>query len=438
MTSALRSWKRGIPSLVASALLLSSPAAVAQTTPASDPAVTMVPAEPPPPPPPPPVTTSNKGKVTIKGFISATLFAQDTPFSFGDGQNAQVPIPTRDKGDDPWFYDGDIRNTRLNLTWEGPTGTALPRMGATLEVDFFAPGGGGGGFGNAQAVPRIRLAFADLGLGNMTLRIGQDWSPWFANVPVSLAHVAFPLGYGSAGAGGWRFPGLFLIVPLTAKEAALAAKLTVAVMRNVWPGAPALNPPNQGSSGLPQIEARLDLTGKAGSSGWNAYVVGHYDQKDLDGRGEAAMTDPGNLDGYGVEAGVKITVGPFMLQGNGYYGHAMGHQFAHITQFGDIAGMGVWGQVGFDLTPSLSLFAFFGLDAPDKDDVRAAIPITAETAAGALPKLGNMQAAAMLRWKVGSFQLGLEYMWDQLEFQDMMGESDVTGSQVALSAMYGF
>jgi hypothetical protein len=393
---------------------------------------------PPPPPPPPPVETANKGKLTIKGFVSATLFAQDAPFVFSDGQNAQFPVPTRDKGNDPWFIDGDIRNTRLNMTWDGPEAPGLPKLGAQLEIDFFAPGGGGGAFGNAQAVSRIRLAHADLGIGKSTLRVGQAWSPWFGNVPASLSHVAFPLGWGAAGHGGWRFPGLFWITPLTAKDATIGAKVTVALMRNSWTAAPALNPPNQGSAGLPQLEARIDVEGKAGTSAWNAYVVGHYDRKDLsDATGRGDTLDE-SLDGYGGQLGAKLTAGPLLVQGNVYYAHAMGQQLMHITQFGDIAGWGAWAQVGYDITPNWGVFAFYGVDNPNNDDVRDAIAITAETAAGSLPRLMNMQASAMVRYKVGPYQLGVEYLWDQLDYQDLMGTNDVAASQISTSAMYSF
>jgi hypothetical protein len=368
------------------------------------------------------------------------MFLQDAPFFFGDGQNAEFPLPTHDKGDDPLFIDGDVRNTRVNLTWDGPTGTSLPKLGAQVELDFFA-GTFGGGFGNAQAVPRIRLAFADIALGPGTFRIGQNWAPWFGNVPVSLTHLAFPLGYGSAGGGGWRFVGLWYILPLTPKDAALGATLTLAVMRNSWGGTVGLNPPNNGNTGIPQLEGRIDVTGKAGKNAWSAYVVGHFDQKDLDARGDA-MDSP-TLSGFGGELGVKVAVGPFSIQGNGHYSKAMGQQFAQLTQFGDIAGFGFWGQAGFELTPAIAVYAFFGMEDPDDDDVRAAVPIvdpapTPPQAATTLPRLRNLQAAAMIRYKVGAFQIGLEYMFDQLTFQDLTGEDDVSGNQVALSGMYSF
>jgi hypothetical protein len=380
------------------------------------------------------VTTSNKGSVTIKGFVSATIFAQDANFTFGNGQNAQFPTPFAggDKGDDPWFIDGDVRNTRLNLTWDGPTTPNLPKVGAVVEADFFG-GFGAGNFGNAQPLPRLRVATAQVALGNMTLKIGQDWAPLFGNVPVSLAHMAFPLGYGSAGTIGWRFPGVWLIVPLSAKEAELQLKLTLAVLRNSWVLGAGMAPPdapNFGSTGLPQVEARLDASTKT----WSAYVVGHFDSKDMDGRGD---TGADSMTAFAVEAGGKLTAGPLLVQANGYFGQNIGHQFGNLVQFStnpdnDIAGFGVWAQVGYEITPQIAVFGFFGIDKPTEDDVRAAV--------AALPRLQNIQAAAMVRWKAGPFQLGLEYMFDQITYGEAEGaeDTDLSGNQIALSGNYAF
>jgi hypothetical protein len=450
ITSRIRSLGRS--SLVASVLLLPlaaraqvtptpsepPPPVVVEPAPAQPVVVATPPAEPakPAPPPPEPVTTSNKGKLTVKGFVNATFFAQDAQFTFGDGQNAEFPNPVRALGDDPWFIDGDVRNTRVNLTWEGPTGANIPKLGAQVEIDFFSAAGQGaastlGGFGNAQAIPRIRLAHADIALGPGTFKLGQAWSPWFGLVPVSTSRFAFPLGYGSAGGGGWRFIGLWYVMPLTPKDAALGATLTIAVMRNVWPGAANLNPPNQGSAGVPQLEGRIDLTGKAGKNAWNAYVTGHFDQKDLDGRGDAMGSE--SLTGWGVKGGAKIQAGPLMVQAEGHVGRAMGHQFSAITQFGDIGSWGAWGQVGFDATPNFGIFAFFGIEDPNDDDLPT---MFGEGAAAA--RLRNIQMAGLVRYKVGAYQLGLEYIRDTLDFRDGMGETDVTGQQIALSAFYGF
>src|SRR5438552_11198000 len=149
--------------------------------------------------------------LTISGFINATLFNDRGIFTggFGQGQNAewaaQVQPPT-----DQGFFDGDIRNTRLRFDFSsGPVlGKWAPK--ATLEADFFGAFNGNPPFGDEQPQLRARFAFVDLTNGRTTLRFGQFWSPMFGEVPVSVTHLAFPLGYGATGMIGWRFPGLYL------------------------------------------------------------------------------------------------------------------------------------------------------------------------------------------------------------------------------------
>jgi hypothetical protein len=146
--------------------------------------------------------------LTFKGFFSATAFAQDQKFAFGNGQNAEWPTPPTCQVD-CWFGGGDIRNTRLTMVFDGPKVAGEWKVGGTLEMDFFGGFNGTGAFSSQQPVPRLRLAFADFGNGSTTIRVGQQWAPLFGNTAVSLSLIGVPLGYGSAGDSGWRFPGRF-------------------------------------------------------------------------------------------------------------------------------------------------------------------------------------------------------------------------------------
>src|SRR5213595_3518029 len=88
--------------------------------------------------------------LTIGGFISATLFNDRGLFSsFGQGQNAEIAaLPANQPGPNRGIFDGDVRNTRLNFTFNAQPvlGKWAPR--ATIEADFF------GAFnGVANAVP---------------------------------------------------------------------------------------------------------------------------------------------------------------------------------------------------------------------------------------------------------------------------------------------
>src|SRR5439155_1615104 len=135
---------------------------------------------------------------------------------------------------------------------------------ATVEVDFFGAFNGSPPFGDEQPQMRGRVIYADLTNGRTTVRIGQDWSPSFAETPVSLTHIAFPLGYGASGKIGWRFPGVFLFQDLSATGAPLTVQLQLAAMKGSGPIAPGNARDTAAvigtveSSGLPQLEAKLN------------------------------------------------------------------------------------------------------------------------------------------------------------------------------------
>ena len=371
------------------------------------------------------VQLGGKAKLTIKGFISATYFAQNQNFAFGNGQNAEFPLPP-EFSTDKWFFDGDVRNTRLTLAFTGPEVKKL-KFGATLEADFFGGFNGAGAFSDEQPNPRLRLAFIDVIRGKTTFRLGQQWSPLFGNVPKSLTHVAFPLGYGSAGDVGWRFPGLYIYHNLGAADASVKKKVSFAVMRGSWSGPG--NNLDSGSAGNasfgPQIELRFDFNGKTGGSGaWGFYVVGHWDEKDLSGANATAPND--SLNGTAVEIGASYSQGAFSIQGNAYTGTAIGQQFGHITQFGDISGWGAWIQPGVKFNSELSGYLFFGLDDPDDADVFAA----------GQSRLKNQMIAASVQWASGPYAFGVEWLHATLTSGAAGTKTD--GDQISASAMYKF
>jgi hypothetical protein len=383
---------------------------------------------------PEPITVKVGGKetLTVKGFISATWFAQDQNFSFGNGQNAQWPVApaaTTNK----WFNGGDVRNTRLTLVFNGPESADGWKMGALLEADFFGGYNGSGAFSQQQDIPRIRLAYTDLSKGGTTLRIGQFWSPFFGEVPASLSHIAFPLGYGSAGMVGWRFPGIFLYQDLSGKGAATHTKLTVAVFEGSWntPSTGTLTNQTAGNVGFRnQVEARLDFGGKSGNSSWGLYVAGHWDDKDLTGVGDinpAGVHGEKSLTGTGVELGGSYKIGSFLIHGNVYTTKATGQQFSAITQFGDIKDFGGWLQLGYNIDKRWSVYGFYGMADPNDKDV--------EEWVGSAGRIKNTQQAFMLEWSLGQYQLGLEWLHDEVT---MVGNSKLKGNQIALSTRFLF
>ena len=131
---------------------------------------------------------------------------------------------------------------------------------------------------------RVRVAYADLTNGRTTVRIGQNYAPLLGELPQSASHVAFPLGFGSAGVIGWRFPGFFLYHDLArGRQTTLGLQLAVMKGSGPIPSGAAVPVGTGEASGLPQLEGRLDLGGRAHGLAWGTYLVGHVDWKALNG-----------------------------------------------------------------------------------------------------------------------------------------------------------
>ncbi len=372
--------------------------------------------------------------LTISGFLNATWFTDNgffDQFGFGQGQSAEwanAVQPATDKT----FQGAEIRNTRINFTFAaGPViGKWSPR--AVLEADFFGAFGGTGGppFGDEQPQLRARFAYVDLTNSRTTIRIGQYWSPLFGEVPVSVTHLAFPLGYGAGGMIGWRFPGIFLYHDLNPGKPT-TVQLVLAAFEGSGPAVPAAagtpNTIGQGeASAIPQLEARLNFTHRKPNFSWTAYIVGHMDTKDTSAVG--VQTD--NVSSSAVEAGANVTSGKFTIHGNVYTGKNIGQQFGHITQqvtaAGEVKGKGGWVQGGYEFTPHWGAWVFYGIDDPDEAN-SPGLPANA--------RIKNDDVAGMLRFRAGRYQLGVEYFRANTTWATA-GKQDA--SQVALSVMYSF
>jgi len=366
--------------------------------------------------------------LTISGFIDATLFNSRGLFGglgAGQGQNAEFPAVAQ-PGVNQGIFDGDVRNTRLNFTFNAPAvlGKWAPR--ATIEGDFFGAFNGAPPFGDEQPQFRLRHAFVDLSNGRTTLRIGQFWAPFFnTDIPVSLVHIAFPVGLGSGGVVGWRFPGVFLYHDLT-PTSPLKLQLQVAALKGSGAAVGATDPGNNiGSgeaSGAPQVETRLNAARKFASVTWNGYAVYHIDWKDVNGTGVPGS----NITNWGVETGQYIAAGSFTLHGNFYYGKGLGSQFGMIFQFQpQIRGWGAWAQAGYDFTPHWSIWADYGMDQPDY------ARFARETGVALQRQLSHV-GSALLRFRAGRYAAGIEYFRAVTRWSTGIRSAD----QYALSALY--
>ncbi len=224
---------------------------------------------------------------------------------------------------------------------------------------------------------------------------------------------------------------MFLYQDLASEDAGVGIQLQLAAFRGSWAGpGDNLNSLSAGEASMvPQLEARLDLTGDM----WGAYVVGHVDQKDLSGVGdEFPDDDDDSLTGTAVQFGGSVRPVPFTLQGNVYWGQAIGQQFGAITQFGDIASWGAWAQAGLQLDPQWSVWALYGMDDPDDDDVIAS----------GNARLMNTQIAGMIRYSMGGYSIGVEYLRADTDYgagePGAITETEASANQLSLSVLFAF
>lgn len=369
--------------------------------------------------------------ITIRGFVSGSLFLQDANFGTGNGQRAQYV--TQELKD--WWHGGDIRSTRLTVLLDMPAVVRDWKPTGNVELDLFGAFAATPPFGGSQPQPRLRTAWVEMSNGRTAFRVGQDWSLTQGNIPVSTSHLGFPMGWGSGGFIGFRFPGMWWTQQLTPTAATTTASVRLAVMKNTWTGANAENP-TAGEAGLPQFEGRLDFKGKAGTAPWSLYLVGHYDRKNLLGARPATAPDTvsSNLDGWAAEAGARIDAGRLTLMGNAYRARALGQQFASIVQLADIKGWGAWGQAGLVLSPNWSVWGYYGTDDPADDDVRRAF--------GPGGRLTSRLLVPMLRFNAGPYNLGLEWLHSRVKTATTAlpatGTDVLNGNQVIFSVLLNY
>jgi hypothetical protein len=220
------------------------------------------------------------------------------------------------------------------------------------------------------------------------------------------------------------------------------------------------------ASGTPAFEGRLRLT-KAKLL--DVYIVGHWNRIDRDGVDNGKAIPPAlrgeSQDIIVGSTGVKVTVGPLTVQGQGYVGKNLAEFTTSLGQFvrtqdGDLHEWGAWGQAGYNITPEFSAWAFLGTCHPNYKEVEdlanagafstltaATNPTPAQILANSRgnAKLQNVTTAAMLRYMEGGYALALEYVHMRTKYLVPQGTSAVrssdgvlNGNQLMFSGMYFF
>ena len=126
--------------------------------------------------------------LTISGFVNATLFSDRGSFagSFGNGQNAEWAALAQ-PGVSQAIFDGDVRNTRINFTFNAPPvlGKWAPR--ATIESDFF------GSFVGTGAVSAVAMGAFELTCTERTFLLSSTFTMAFADKLISTRVMVEPL-----------------------------------------------------------------------------------------------------------------------------------------------------------------------------------------------------------------------------------------------------
>lgn len=380
----------------------------------------------------PPVFSSAPGmSVAMHGFVNASAFSQNRSFTFGNGTNAEFPVP----GSSGSLSGVDIRNTRFWFDLSGAKFAGDWNGGGRIEMDFYGGYNGTGAYSQQQPIPRLRQAYMDLTNHETgsTVRIGQQWDLMFPidNVTSSLNNVAFPLGFGT-GMIGWRFPGAVWMQDLNHGGAGAKWRLDLGAFGGSWSGpGDNVNYLTGGNAGFrPQLEARLHVQDK----NWLAYAVVHYSQVDLTGVAGTAPTPlKSSITSEGFEVGGSWHPGPLTFKGNVYTGKGLGQLFGGLVQFGDIKETGGYLQGGYKFSPHWSANAFYAYSKPNTNDVVTWL------GHGSAGRLQNRQVALNLEYSSGAYALGAQWMHDNLDYTTTGADRKSTsGNQFSLSALYHF
>ncbi len=381
------------------------------------------------------VSSNSDISITLHGFIDTSFFWQDQNFVFGNGQDAEFPVPNT--GNNQNLSGASIQNTRLWIDIKGPALSSDWTVGGHIEGDLFGGFNGTGAYSSSQEIPRLRQAFITLSDkdSGSNIIIGQQWDLLFPleSVPESLTHIAFPLGFAS-GMIGWRFPGVVWEQNLNQPAAdSLAWRLDMAAFEGEWSGpGNNVNFDTAGNANFhPQIEVRLH----AQEGDWLGYIVGHYSTVDLSGVGGSTPTPiTDTITTNAIELGTTWRPGPFVLTAAVYSGKGLGQVFGAMAQFGDIKETGGYVQGGYKFTPNWAAYVTYAADHPNEGDV------VTWTGYGASGYIKSQQWAADLIYSNGPYGLGLEWMHAILDNTTDGGLTTTStgGNQVSVSAIYHF
>jgi hypothetical protein len=378
-------------------------------------------------------------KFDLHGFVSTTGYVQSNPAFVLNGQGPLLLI--KEAATSGMTTTGfDVRQSRLNFSLSGPKVLGGAATKAVIETDFFNLNGPGG-YGEVSVMNRLRLAYGDLNWGDTSVRFGQDWQLLFNEYPTSIAHIAFPVTY-FAGLSGWRGPGVAVYHKFDMGDGKLEGAFQV--LRSDWEnpfdsGLSSKNLLNVSAgqlSAIPAFEGRLKYM-----SGDNSlYVAGHWSKVDGTKVGNLSNVTAGDTvvintgrtwDVIEGKVGGKLVLGDLTFKGDVYIGRnttpLIGEALTWYTN-NDVSEVGGWGQLGYKLSDTWSIWGVYGQARASMDDV---------TAAGG-GRYENVVYGGMVMYREGPFGVGPEFYHVNTKSTANSGggatDGNMEGYQATLSA----
>jgi hypothetical protein len=271
------------------------------------------------------------------------------------------------------------RESRLGFHLEERELDENATLRGRFEIDFLNGGS------ESREIPRMRLAYLELGLGAWRFLAGQDWDVISPLYPT--CHLDGILW--NAGNLGDRHP-QFRVTFMPEMESAdvvvhLAAAQTGAVSGQDLDGNALLDGVE---AALPQVQGRIGV----GIGAVKAGAWGHWSRE----KTKTAIAGQDEFTGWSVGGDATIMLGDYaVLKGEGWIGENMPDvrggigQGVNVLTGREIESAGGWGEIGVKVADPLWLYAGASFDDPNDAD----LPSRAEIES-AFPGLGPGIVAA--------------------------------------------
>jgi len=313
----------------------------------------------------PPAPTS---RVTIVpyGYVKLGTSYDSARTAYGD--LAFFVLPGSAKGGGKGELVFSARETRVGLKLAAPTFNGITPTGQ-IEADWFEEAATAGKY-----VPRLRLAFLDLALGDgWSVRAGQDWDVFVSVHPT----VTDPGILGGTGHLYGRRP-QFRITKVVKVNETDTVFFKVAAAHGRSQDVDADTQMDAEAARFPAIQASLGFTAKLlGKKLTQLQVSGAYGREKLHLPVAKPIYDQ-TFESWLAHAALVLPISDvFSLQGTVFWGKNLDQylggilQGINVTSVRSIESVGGWGQLVAEVLPTLTVTGGYGADNPKDSDIPA-------------------------------------------------------------------